>query len=66
MDYISIDNFERYFGSVLLNVRKSPVNTDLEDTAIILAIIVLISLGIYNICVFIIKNKMKKYLKQRR
>ena len=61
---ISIDNFERYFGSVLLNVRKSPVNTDLEDTAIILAIIVLISLGIYNICVFIIKNKMKKYLKQ--
>lgn len=59
---ISIDDFERYFGSVLLNVRKSPVNTTIEEVIIILAIIAIIVLIIYNILVFIFKNKIKKYL----
>ena len=61
---IELSDFERYFGSALLNVRKSPVDTTLEDTIIVVAIIGFIILGIYNICVFIIKNRIKKYLKQ--
>ena len=61
---IELSDFERYFGSALLNVRKSPVDTTLEDTIIVVAIIGFIILGIYNICIFIIKNRMKKYLKQ--
>ena len=61
---IVIDDFERYFGSVLLNVRKSPVDTTLEDIVIMFAVIGFVILGVYNICIFIIKNRMKKYLKQ--
>lgn len=61
---IEVSDFERYFGSVLLNVRKSPIDTTLEDIVIMFAIIGFIILGIYNVCIFIIKNRMKKYLKQ--
>ncbi len=61
---IEVSDFERYFGSVLLNVRKSPIDTTLEDIVIMFAVIGFIILGIYNICIFIIKNRMKKYLKQ--
>lgn len=61
---IKVDDFERYFGSVLLNVRKSPVDTTLEEVAIIFAIMGFIILLIYNICVLIIKSRIKKYLKK--
>lgn len=61
---IEVSDFERYFGSVLLNVRKSPIDTTLEDIVIMFAIVGFIILGIYNVCIFIIKNRMKKYLKQ--
>lgn len=61
---IEVSDFERYFGSVLLNVRKSPIDTTLENIVIMFAIVGFIILGIYNVCIFIIKDRMKKYLKQ--
>ena len=60
---INVDDFERYFGSALLNVRKSPINTTIEEIIIILAVIILIVMIIYNILIYIIKRKINKYLK---
>ena len=61
---IELADFERYFGSVLLNVRRTPVNTTIENIILVLATIGFIVFVIYNICIFIVKNRIKKYLKQ--
>ncbi|CDD37720.1 putative uncharacterized protein [Clostridium sp. CAG:356] len=61
---IATDDFERYFGSTLLNVRKSPVDTTAEEVIIFFAMIGMIIIFIYNISIYIIKQKIKNYLKK--
>lgn len=46
---IKMENFEAYFGSVLLNIRKSPINTSVEKGIIFLSIIALMILVIIHI-----------------
>lgn len=59
---ISLDDFERYFGSALLNVRRSPVDTTVEKVSIILATIGIVIIAIFNISMIIIKRRIKKYI----
>ena len=58
--------FENYFGSVMLNVRKSPVDTTTEDLIIVFAGIGLIVLIIYHISISIVKKRVRKYLKDNQ
>lgn len=58
--------FENYFGSVMLNVRKSPVDTTTEDLIIVFAGIGLIVLIIYHISISIVKKGVRKYLKDNQ
>ena len=60
---ITVDEFELYFGSVLLNVRKSPVDTTVEGAIFALSIIALIIMIIIHIVSNVARTKMKKYLK---
>ena len=59
---ISIDQFDNYFGSVLLNARREPVDTFWETMIIIIAVIVIITIFIVNILWIIIRMRVKKYL----
>ena len=59
---ISLDNFEESFGSVLLNVRKSPVDTNVEEAFIVLAVIGILGVFITQIILIISKNKIQKYI----
>ncbi len=59
---ISLDNFEENFGSVLLNVRKSPIDTNIEDTFIVLAVLGIFGVFITQIVLIISKNKIQKYI----
>ncbi len=59
---ISIDNFEENFGSVLLNVRSSPIDTNIEDAFIILAVFGIFVVFITQIVLMISKNKIRKYI----
>lgn len=61
---ISLENFETYFGSVLLNVRKSPVDTSVEEMIIMLAVIAIFVIAISHITVSIIKSRTKRYIKK--
>lgn len=61
---ISLDEYEYVFGSVLLNVRKEPVDTSMEEMIIFVAgtgifIILMIHIGI-----IVISRKTIKYLKK--
>ena len=58
--------FENYFGSVMLNVRKSPVDTTTEDLIIVFAGIGLIVLLIYHVSISIVKKRVRKYLKDNQ
>ena len=61
---ISINDFENYFGSVLLNVRKEPVDTSAQRALIILGVFGIILISTIHIDIAIQKNKVKKYLKE--
>lgn len=61
---ISIDDFEQYFGSVLLNVRREPVDTTVEELIIVIASIGIFVILITHISVSIIKGRVRKYLKK--
>ena len=61
---ITVDQFEMYFGSVLLNVRRQPVNTVLEEVVIIFAFIGAFVVVIMHIAISIINARTKKYLKK--
>ena len=63
---ITIDQFENYFGSVMLNVRKSPVDTTTEDLIIVFAGIALIIVAIYHVSIFVVKKRVRKYLKDNQ
>ena len=63
---ISLENFETYFGSVLLNVRRGPVDTSVEEMIIMLAGIGIFVIVILHITVSIIKSRTKKYIKKNQ
>ena len=54
------DQFENYFGSVLLNARRTPVDTSIEGLVIILGAFGIIMIAIIHIVIFTRKNKIKK------
>lgn len=61
---ISLEEFDLYFGSVLLNVRKEPVDTSMEEAIILFAVFGIVVLLITHIAMSIEKLKIKKYLKK--
>lgn len=61
---IGIENFEQYFGSVLLNVRREPVDTTLEELIILIASIGIFVILITHISISIIKGRVRKYIKK--
>lgn len=61
---IGLENFEAYFGSVLLNVRKNPVDTYVEEMVIMLATIGIFVIAISHITVSMVKSRTKKYIKK--
>lgn len=58
------EDFENYFGSVLLNVRREPVDTSLQAVIIVIAICAIIVIFIIHIAMMIEKSRIKKYLKK--
>lgn len=63
---VDVSDFENYFGSVMLNVRKSPVDTTTEDLIIVFAGIALIIVAIYHVSISIVKKRVRKYLKDNQ
>lgn len=61
---LSEEDFENYFGSVLLNVRRGPVDTSLQALIIVAAICVMIIIFIIHIAMAVEKKRVKKYLKK--
>lgn len=61
---IKPQDFESYFGSVLLNVRKNPVDTSLQSALMVIAMFSMIILVISHILIAVEKNRVKKYLKK--
>lgn len=59
---ISLENFEEHFGSVLLNTRRMPIDTNREDAFIILAVFGIVGIFIAQIVLIISKNKIQKYI----
>lgn len=57
-------DFESYFGAVMLNVRRTPVDTTLQGGIIAIAIIALFIVIVFHIALSIEKSKVKKYLKK--
>lgn len=63
-DQIGEENFEDYFGSVLLNARRKPVDTTAQTLIIIVAVFALFVLFVTHMALAIEKNRVKKYLKK--
>lgn len=61
---ITLEEFDTYFGSVLLNVRREPVDTTIEELVIFLGGFAIIVLLIVHIVLAVQKNAVKKYLKK--
>lgn len=61
---ISETEFENYFGSVLLNVRREPVDTSAQGLIIFGAAFVIIIIFIVHMSMLVEKNRVKKYLKK--
>ena len=62
-DQLQREDFENYFGNVLLNVRNGVADTTTQTLIVIISIIVLVILFISHIVLKVEKNKTKKYLK---
>ena len=60
---ITVDDFEMYFGSVLLNVRRGPVDTTVEEAIFLISLLALFILIIYHIVTSAIRARIKKYIK---
>lgn len=65
-DKISIDNFEEYFGSVMLNVRKSPIDTNIEEMFIVIALLGILVVIISHISIKVKKYKTNKYISKNK
>lgn len=63
---VTIENFDTYFGSVLLNVKRTPTYFGIENVEIIIALIVISILIILHVAMKIEKIKSKKYLKKNK
>lgn len=61
---ISEADFENYFGSVLLNVRREPVDTSWQGLIIFAAGCAIFIIAIVHISMAVEKNRVKKYLKK--
>ena len=61
---ITIEEFEMYFGSVLLNVRREPVDTYIEEMIVILASIGVFVIVVLHISTAIVSGRAKKYIKK--
>lgn len=61
---IGEEDFENYFGSVLLNVRRDAVDTSLQILLVGFAVCGIIIIGIVHIVMSAEKNTVKKYLRK--
>lgn len=61
---ITVNEFELYFGTELLNVRKHPVDINMERTIMLLGIIALIVIIILHLSLAIITKRTMKYIKK--
>lgn len=61
---ITSENFEDYFGSMVLNVRKEPVGLEIESVVLLLAGIMLFVVIICHISNAISRHKVTKYLRK--
>ena len=61
---IELEDFERYFGSVLLNVRKEPVDTLVEEIIIMFAVIGIFVIAVLHIAMSAVKSRTKRYIKK--
>lgn len=59
---MNIDEFDQNFGSVLLNARRTPIDTNTEDAFLILAVIGIIVIFITQVTLKISKNKIFRYI----
>ena len=60
---LSVDEFEMYFGDALLNVKRDPVNFDLEAGIVLIALFVLFVLFISHIIAKVNSIRINKYIK---
>lgn len=61
---IKLEDFDMYFGNTLLNVRKTHIDTPVENIVIVIATIVLISIVIIHIATIVNIIKNSKYIKK--
>lgn len=63
---ISLENFDSHFGSVLLNVRRTPIDTNKEEAFMIFAVLGIFVLFMIQIILIISKNKIQKYINKNQ
>lgn len=61
---ISMDDFEMYFGSALLNIRKTPVDTTIESVSAVLGVIGIFVIVIIHISIKVVTGRARKYIKK--
>ena len=61
---ITMEEFESYFGSVMLNTSKNPVDISLESIIILISVITLFVMIIIQICNKVIRLRTFKYLEK--
>ena len=61
---LSVDEFEVYFGDALLNVKRDPVDVNLEAGIILIALFVLFVLFIAHIIAKVNSYRINKYIKK--
>lgn len=61
---ITVDQFEDYFGSVLLDTSENPVDVSLELILVFISVITLFVTIIIQICNKVIRIKTFKYLEK--
>lgn len=60
---ITLEEFDLYFGSVLLNVRRDAIDTTIENVIIGIGIIILVIIIILHISLKVVTGRTTKYLK---
>ena len=60
---LSVDEFEMYFGDALLNVKRDPVDVNLEAGIVLIALFALLVLFISHIITKVNTARIKKYIK---
>ena len=61
---ITIEEFEDYFGSVLLNIRKDANDTTIEELVCVISGFTIYIVAMFHIMAAVTKGKTKKYLKK--